>query len=400
MSESVLITRLASRGDGVTADGRHLPGTAPGDLVDMDGALVERGPHHQAPVCAYFGRCGGCQLQHVDDAAYAGFIRDRIAQALASQGLEIPELAPVHLSPPASRRRASLRATRSGKRITIGFNEGESHQIIDIGQCPVLDPTLVALLAPLRELLPTLIEDRKAAVVTMTLCDQGVDLMIGPLEIDNYRALEAMNDFASAHGLARLSVDSGYGAEPVHMPEHPTISFGGIPVRLPAGAFLQATPDGEAALRRAVETIVSGRKRIADLFAGLGTFALPLSAAAHVTAIDAAGAAIAALGEAAGRARRPLVARHRDLFRAPLDVIELNGFDAVVVDPPRAGARNQAQMLARSKVPSIAMVSCNPSSFARDAKTLIDGGYHMRKLWPVGQFRWSTHVELVAWFER
>lgn len=184
------------------------------------------------------------------------------------------------------------------------------------------------------------------------------------------------------------------------MDEAPTVTFDGVAVALPPAAFLQATPDGEQALVSAVSMITAGAGRIADLFAGLGTFSLPLSARAQVMAIDAAGSAIEALGQAARRHQRPLLAQHRDLFRAPLDPKELSKFDAVVLDPPRASARAQAEALAQSTVPRIAMVSCNPNSFARDARILVDGGYRLTGLWPVGQFRWSIHVELAARFER
>lgn len=394
------IVRIAARGDGVTADGRHIAGAAPGDLVDDAGVVATTGPHHATPLCRHYGRCGGCQLQHVDEAAYRTFVSERIRHALAQQGIDAPVMAETHLSPAGSRRRASLRVQKRQGRITIGFNEGESHNLVDLGECPVLNPELFALVAPLRKLAATLLAERSAAGITLTRCDQGVDVLIGPVTADGLAALEAMTDFAISHRLARLSVDRGYGAELVHMDEAPTITLGGVPVALPPAAFLQATPDGERALVNAVELSTAGARRIADLFAGLGTLALPLSQRAQVTAVDAAGSAIEALGNAARRFQRPIIAQHRDLFRAPLDVKELGKFDAVVLDPPRAGARAQAEELARSSVARVAMVSCNPNSFARDASTLVGGGYRLTRLWPVGQFRWSIHVELVASFER
>lgn len=394
------IIRIASRGDGVTADGLHVAGAAPGDLVNADGEVVERGPHHASPPCRHYGRCGGCQLQHVDDAAYRAFISDRIRHALAQQGISAPDMEEPHLSPAGCRRRASLRVQKRQGRVVLGFNEGESHRLVDIAECPVLDPVLFALVEPLRKLSSRLFAERSAGGITLTRCDQGVDVLIGPVTADGLGALEAMTDFAVKHGLARLSVDRGYGAELVHMPDAPTISFDGIPVALPPSAFLQATVDGERALVSAVQRSVAGARRIADLFAGLGTFSLPLSRQAHVTAVDAAGNAMEALQQAANRFQRPVTARHRDLFRTPLDMKELQPFDAVVVDPPRAGARAQVEMIARSAVPRAVMVSCNPNSFARDAKALVDAGFRLERLWPVGQFRWSIHVELVASFER
>lgn len=397
MSEAII--RIAGRGDGVTATGRHVPWTAPGDMVDVAGAIIERGPHHIDPACRHFTSCGGCQLQHLDDASYGQFIRDRIAQALAAQGVECPDFADPHLSPPESRRRATMKAARAGGRLLLGFNEAASHRLVDVRMCPVLRPELFALVAPLRDLLARLTV-KPGATAAMTLCDQGADLTLGSVVAERLAAQEALTDFAQGQSLARLSLDQGYGPELQFQPEQPTVSFDGVAVALPADAFLQATADGEAALLAAVREIVDGAKTVADLFSGLGTFALPLSAKARVLAADAARDSILALGQAAARAQRPLKAIHRDLFRAPLQDEELQGCEAVVVDPPRAGAQAQAAELARSAVPVVAMVSCNPATFARDAKTLIAGGYRLTRIWPVGQFRWSTHVELVGAFSR
>jgi len=400
MTETAEIVRLAARGDGVTADGRHAPGTAPGDRVDAAGLLLTPGPHHLAPACRHYGTCGGCQLQRVDDATYATFIVDRIAGALAGQGIDMPPAAVAHLSPPGARRRAALKALPRGREVLIGFNEAESHRLVDLAECPVLHPALAALLLPLRRLLAGMLP-RHGVGITLALCDQGVDLVLSRMEMDGAGPLMALTDFANHYRLARLTIDQGYGPEPLHAPEPATITLGGVAVPLPPGAFLQATADGEAALVAAVTEIVAGAGRVADLFAGLGTFALPLSKDARVTAVEGAGAATTALSQGVRQAGLTLTVQHRDLFRDPLTAAELGRFDAVVLDPPRAGARAQAAMLAAAPgVERAAMVSCNPSSFARDARMLIDGGWRLQRIWPVGQFRWSTHVELVAEFRR
>jgi 23S rRNA (uracil1939-C5)-methyltransferase len=399
MNDSVEIVRLAGRGDGVTADGRHIRLAAPGDSVEVDGTL-HFGPHHVTPPCRHFPVCGGCQLQHVDDASYAEFVVDRIVGALAAQGIERPEMAAPHLSPPRTRRRTSLRAERIGRRVVIGFNEGASHRIVDMRECHVLAPELFALVAPLRRLLPTLIADRRSAEVQMTLADQGVDLLLGKVVAEGLEAAEALTAFAQENRLARLTIDDGYGPQPRWEPEPVTVTLGGVPVPLPAGGFLQATADGERALLGAVIDAVGPSEAIADLFAGLGTFALPLSAGARVLAVEGARDAALALRTAAGRVQRVLAVEHRDLFRRPLDAKELSRLDAVVLDPPRAGAREQMPALAASAIPRIAYVSCNPATFARDARTLIDGGYRLEWIRPVGQFRWSTHVELAAAFSK
>jgi 23S rRNA (uracil1939-C5)-methyltransferase len=393
------ILRLAGRGDGVTADGRHIAGTAPGDIVDDAGGLVAAGPHRVTPPCRHFGACGGCQLQHVDDDAYRAFVIDRIVGALAAQQVAPPAMAAAHLSPPGVRRRATLKAARKDSRVLIGFNQAESHRVVALGECPVMHPALFAMVAPLRALLERLLPQNGAASVSLTLCDQGVDVGIGPVP-SNGRAMADLIQFADSHALARLSIDQGYGIEPIHAPQPPTIRFSGIPVPLPPDAFLQATLDGEAALVSAVAEVAGTLKRRLDLFAGLGTFAVPLSAHGPVVAMEGASTAVEALGQGARAAGRPIAVVHRDLFRSPLDAAELAKFDFAVIDPPRAGARAQAGELARSKLARIAMVSCNPSSFARDARALIDGGYRLTRIWPVGQFRWSTHVELVGAFER
>ena len=393
-----LILRLAARGDGMTADGRAVPLTAPGDRVTADGS-IEPGPHHQTPPCHHFPTCGGCTLQHVDDAAYATYLVERVAGALATQGLKA-EIAAPHLSAPRTRRRASLRAERFGKKILLGFNEGQSRRVVDLAECWILAPELFALLQPLRGLLTKLLPDRRTAGVDLALTDQGLDLLLTGTEPGSLAATEALTDFADRHGLARLSIDDGFGAESRWEPLPVTVTLGGVAVSLPAGGFLQATADGEAALLAAVRDGVGEAKTIADLFAGLGTFALPLSASARVLAAEGARDAVLSLKAAAARAGRPVVADHRDLFRRPYRAAELSRFDAVVLDPPRAGAKEQAAELAKAETQRIAYVSCNPATFARDAKMLVDGGWRLKWIRPVGQFRWTTHVELAAAFGR
>jgi 23S rRNA (uracil1939-C5)-methyltransferase len=387
VSEADLIVRLAARGDGITADGRFVRLAAPGDTVTPDGALTA-GPHHATPPCRHFPDCGGCQLQHVDDAAYVAFLRDRIAAALEAQGVPVPDILAPHLSPPMSRRRAALKAAGG----SIGFNAEKSHRIVDMRDCHILRPELFALVAPLRRLLTG------RAGATLTLADQGVDVLIEGLAVEGLQATEAIGAFAAENRLARLAIDDGYGAQTLWEPDPVTIALGGVPVPLPHGAFLQATVEGEAALVLAVREAVGEARTIADLFAGLGTFALALDG--RVYAAEGARDAALALKSAAGRAGRQVFVDHRDLFRRPLDAAELNRFDAVVIDPPRAGAKEQAPLLAASIVPRIAYVSCNPSTFARDAKLLLDGGYRLDWIRPVGQFRWSTHVELAGSFTR
>jgi 23S rRNA (uracil1939-C5)-methyltransferase len=232
----------------------------------------------------------------------------------------------------------------------------------------------------------------------MTLSDQGADILLENVSVEGLSATEALTQFASTYRLARLALDDGFGPQTVWEPDPVTITLGGVPVSLPHGAFLQATAEGEEALVSAVRDAMGPATIVADLFAGLGTFALALPG--RILAAEGARDAALSLKTAANRAQRQIFVDHRDLFRRPFQVQEMNRFEAVILDPPRAGAKEQVEILAGAEVPRIAFVSCNPSTFARDAKTLIDGGYRLEWVKPVGQFRWSTHVELVGFFSR
>jgi 23S rRNA (uracil1939-C5)-methyltransferase len=391
---------MGAKGDGVTRNGLFAAGAVPGDIVGPDGTILSRGPNHVTPACRHFGTCGGCQIQHVADPAIADFARDRVLQPLARVGITPEQINSVHLSPPGARRRAAMRATRTQGAVRLGFNAEGAHSLVDMHDCPVLHPTLFALVAPLRQLLGPHLKERSAIGITMTLTDSGVDLLLANLQADSLPLIEGLTDFARAHGLARLSVEGPMGVETLVAAGDPAVRLGGVSVTLPPAAFLQATADGEAALIQAVTAVIGRAGRIADLFAGSGTFALPLSGTAQVVAVDGAGPAIRALEAAARRAGRPVSVQHRDLFRRPLTADELAPFDAVVIDPPRAGAIAQTEQLALSKVPVVAAVSCNPATFARDAERLVGGGYTLHRLWPIAQFRWSTHVELAAEFRR
>jgi len=384
-----LIVRIAARGDGVTGSGRHVPFGVTGDAVLDDGALAF-GPHHQQPPCRHFPECGGCQLQHADDEAYRAYLASRVETALAQHGLEA-EIRDPHLSPPRSRRRAALKALKTKQGAVIGFNAEKSHRIIDMLECHILRPELFALVQPLRELLAALLRPRRLAEAQMSLVDQGVDLILRNAEADGLAAIEALTGFATEQGLARLSLDSGNGPETFYQPQPVTITLSGTMVSFPANGFLQATEDGERALADSVREATSGA--VADLFAGLGTFALATGAQYAAEASRDSAAALRAAAPA-------LTVEHRDLYRRPLSAAELARFESVVLDPPRAGAEQQALALAASSVSRIAYVSCNPATFARDSRILADGGYRLAWVRPVGQFRWSTHVELAAAFER
>ncbi|MCZ8324181.1 MAG: class I SAM-dependent RNA methyltransferase [Sphingomonadaceae bacterium] len=416
MSDSESIIRIAAKGDGVTASGRFAWGTAPGDLLHADGS-VERGPHHVDPPCRHFGRCGGCQLQQLDEASLADFVEARVSNASSAQELGAEHIAPPHLSPPASRRRASLRAESSQGRVVIGYREARSHRLVELSECLVLRPEIVAILPALRKLLIRLGQGQStpkakgkpgkhahaklAADLELTVTDQGLDLGIKGLAAEGLALTELLLDFARDHALARLTLDAGYGPDTVWEPEPVTVTLSRVAVPFPPGAFLQATVDGEAALVAAAREWLAGSATVADLFSGLGTFAFALAGPeTKVLAAEAERAAHLACKAAAGRTGLPVHALHRDLFRNPLLPDELNRFAAVLLDPPRAGAREQVERIADSTVDRVVYISCNPASWAKDAAMLVDAGFRLAELRPVGQFRWSTHVELASLFVR
>ena len=392
-----LILRVAAKGDGVTADGRHIAFSAPLDRLNDDGGLI-RGPHHVEPPCQHFRTCGGCSLQHLDAESYSRFLTERVAYALEGQGLAAEILHPPQISRPKSRIRASLRAARLGDQFKLGFSSAGSHRIVDLEQCEIMAPELFALLAPLRQFLKGAARRKHDMNIEMTLVDQGIDLLISNYEPEGLEQREALSAFAKNNGLARLSVDSGYGPETQWEPV--TVTLGGTPVAFPHSAFLQPTRGGQQVLIAAMREAVGEARIVADLFAGLGTFTLALADDQKVYAAEGARDAIGALKLAANHSTRQIFCEHRDLFRRPLSAEELNRFDAVILDPPRAGAREQILQLAQSDVAKICYISCNPASFARDAKQLCDAGYKLRQVWPVGQFLWSTHVEIVSSFSR
>ncbi|ALG70476.1 RNA methyltransferase [Azospirillum thiophilum] len=413
----VVVTDVGARGDGLAlADGLRVfvPYGVAGDrlrvrVADTDGKgegvraeileILQPGPGRQTPPCRHFGRCGGCTLQHMDDGTYAAWTVGMVRAALERVGLGDTPLEPLSRTPAAARRRARLAALKRGGRVWFGFNERQSHRLVDLEECPVLTPRLFALVEPLRSLLADLLPEGGGADVVLTDLEGGADLLlVGPHSLDR-TGRETLVGFEPDH-VARISWQptDRAGPEPVANRRPAFVRFAGVPIQPPPGAFLQASREGEAALLAAVRDGVGQATRIADLFAGIGTFSIPLAQQAAVHAVESDEAAVAALGRSVQGLR--LTVERRDLFENPLGVKELNRYDAVVFDPPRAGAAAQAAALAAAKVPRVVGVSCNPSSFARDARVLVDGGYRLVKLWPVDQFLWSSHVELVGLFER
>ncbi|MBK5198119.1 MAG: class I SAM-dependent RNA methyltransferase [Methyloceanibacter sp.] len=410
MELEVEIIRLGAQGDGV-AEGPErpifVPFTLPGERVrvelDEGGSghaglleVLEPSPDRVAPICPHFGSCGGCALQHMESHVYLRWKRAQVVAALRSRGLdaEIEEVRPVPLG---SRRRASLALGRFAGRLALGYRRARSHDLIDVATCPVLSPPIVASLPKLKGALAPLLGGNGEAKITVTETGAGLDIVAEGLR-PTAATLGAFAGQAAALGVARLTVDG----ESIAVGATPTVTLGDVAVRLPPGAFLQASREAEGVLVGLVRESVGGAKRIADMFAGLGTFTLALAGKAAVDAFEADEAALAALAEAARRTPKlkPVRTFIRDLFRSPLGAKELQGYDAVVFDPPRAGASAQAAELAKSRVPKLVAVSCNPGTLARDLRLLVDGGYRIARIVPVDQFLFSPHIEVVAHLTR
>ena len=404
MAESAEIVRLGHGGDGVTADGVFVPYTVPGDVVRIERAgsrariveILASGPGRVSPPCPHFGPCGGCALQHVARDAYLAWKREQVVTALEQRGLRGVRVEDIRAVPPGTRRRAVFKARGTTRGAEIGFYEANSHNLINVIECPVLVPALANLLAPLRKEFSPLFKPGETAELHATATDSGVDLSLKLKRPPSPELFAALAQMASRLKLARLI----WNGEPISVAAPPLLGIGRFSVALPPEPFLQPTKEGEHILQELVVEGVGAAKRIADLFSGCGTFALSLTQGRKLHAVDEGGAMLDALSTAARAGGADVGIERRDLFRRPLTPHELARFDAVVIDPPRPGAKAQAEQLAASRVPRVVYVSCNVASFARDAKHLCDGGYSLLSVVPVDQFLWSPHVELVAVFER
>jgi 23S rRNA (uracil1939-C5)-methyltransferase len=413
--ETLVIDKLGQRGDGVAsnADGPvYVAGALPGEHVtaEVEGerarlVSVDRAsPERIAPFCPLFGTCGGCATQHVAPAAYAAWKRELVVSALAQAGLT-PEVGPLVIAHGEGRRRVTFHA-RAGagwpggpsSGPVVGFMEARSHRIVPIPACPLFVPGLSGAPEAAQRIARVLAGSGKPLDIQVTATQGGLDIDVRGLGPPSPSRRTALATLAAELALARLSVHGEVVAEL----RPPAVLMGGVPVVPPPGGFLQATEAGEEALAALVLPALAGARRVADLFAGAGPFALRIARQATVRAVEADADALAALDRAARHAAglRPIETETRDLFRRPLVGPELAGYDVVVLDPPRAGAEAQARALAASSVPTIVSVSCSPATFARDARLLVDGGYALASVTPVDQFWHSAHVELVGLFTR
>ncbi|WFU09702.1 class I SAM-dependent RNA methyltransferase [Rhizobium sp. CB3090] len=414
-TETVTIQKLGAQGDGIAqgTDGPiYVPFTLPGETVAIarvksHGTLMSitsASPDRQEPPCRHFGpegvngTCGGCTLQHYADQPYRAFKRQLVVDALRSKGLA-PEVDDIIAAHPGERRRVVFAARKTEKEMLIGFNQAESHHIVAIQECPIASAGIMSRLPAIRAVGAALAVSAEAFRISVLETLSGLDIAVDDIKkLSDKQRRSAIETVLTLRGIARVSLNGEILVEPMK----PMVEFGGVQVSPPPGAFTQATKPAEEAMADLVAAHVGKAKRIADLFAGSGTFSLRLARIGRVHAVEGEDKPLAALDHAARNTQglKPVTIERRDLFRRPLMAQELKAYDAVVFDPPRAGAEFQSKELARSTVKKIVAVSCNPLTLARDLALLVESGYRITRVTPIDQFLWSSHVEVVAALEK
>ncbi|PHQ71125.1 MAG: 23S rRNA (uracil(1939)-C(5))-methyltransferase RlmD [Sneathiella sp.] len=414
MTVNLTIDHIGSSGDGVAfVDEKpvFVAYTAPGDVItaqlgEARGTghmanlenILEAGTDRIAPACRHFGTCGGCSLQHLSPEFTATWKRQRIIDCLSKVGITDIDVEPTVTTALRSRRRVEFIASRRKKGAMIGYHLRRSHQIFDVGDCPVLHADLLALVKPLRAMLVTLLPRNSQARITATRTDNGPDILItANIELD-LAVREILAAFVADNTLSRVSIAQKPGAvaEVIAAARNAEVMLGDVPVVIAPGGFLQATEAGEQALVRRAVSALSSSKNIVDLFAGCGSFSFPLAKTAKVHAVEGDEELAHALQNSANKNILPISTDVRDLFQRPLFPDELKSFDGLLFDPPRAGAQAQAEEIAKSNIETVVAVSCNPVSFSRDVAILVKAGYQLQSLLPVDQFLWSPHVEMIA----
>ena len=409
MSSVVTISRLGGQGDGIADTPKgplFVPFALPGERVNVAlgdkkadlVSVLEPSPLRVDPPCRHFGECGGCAMQHLEPAAYQSWKRERLTDALRAKAIEFPvdDLVPCM---PRNRRRAALTARKTEKGVLVGFNAALSHRIVDMQECHVLLPTIVDRLDVLRDLAALVATASTPFRLAVTQTSSGLDVAFDGSGRIEGRERQAAVEFATRSGFARVSIDGEILVEP----RKPVVLIDDIAVPIPPAAFMQAVEGAEAAMTDLVGAHLGKAKRVIDLFAGIGTFALRLARSSEVHAVEGDAAALASLdrGFRFGSGLKRVTVEKRDLFVRPVTYKELDAsFDGLVFDPPRAGAEDQSKQIARSQVRFVAAVSCNPTTLARDLRILVDGGYNLKRIVPIDQFLWSPHLEAVALLEK
>ncbi|TAU87629.1 class I SAM-dependent RNA methyltransferase [Rhizobium leguminosarum] len=414
-TETVTIEKLGAQGDGIASSAGgpvYVPFSLPGETVAIarvksQGTIMSittPSPDRQEPPCRHFGpdglngTCGGCTLQHMADAPYRAFKRQLVIDALKSKGLT-PEVGAIVSARPGERRRVVFAARKTEKDMLVGFNQAESHHIVAIEECPISSAGIIARLPAIRAIAASLATSAEPFRIAVLETLSGLDISVDDVKkLSDPQRRKAIETALSLRGIARVSLNGEILVEP----SKPMVEFGGVQVSPPPGGFTQATKPAEEAMAELVMAHAGKAKRIADLFAGSGTFSLRLARIGRVHAVEAEAKALAALDHAARNTQglKPVTVEKRDLFRRPLMTQEFKPYDVVVFDPPRAGAEFQCQELARSGVKKIVAVSCNPLTLARDLAILVEGGYRITQVTPIDQFLWTSHVEVVATLEK
>jgi 23S rRNA (uracil1939-C5)-methyltransferase len=415
---NLTIDHIGAGGDGIAQQENqvfYVPFTAPGDHITAiagesrgQGQMAELqevvfpGPDRIKPACRHFGTCGGCSMQHLESALTANWKRQRIVDCLSMSGISDAKVRPTISSPPQSRRRVEFIASKRKKGVMIGYHVRRSHQVFDVGDCPLIHPSLFSLIKPLRAFLPNCMPRNSSARVMATATDNGPDILITAMVDLTLEIREALAEFATQYSLCRIAWCQKQGDIPevISAIKPADVHLGEVSVTLAPGGFLQATIAGEKTLTTIATQALQNCKNVVDLFAGCGSFSFPLSRFSKVLAVEGDEELVSALQSAANKHILPIMTETRDLFRRPLFMNELNKFDGLVFDPPRAGAKAQVEEIAQSNIETIVSISCNPVTFARDISYLVSAGYTIDFVQPVDQFLWSPHVEIAAVLKR
>ncbi|MCC3861314.1 23S rRNA (uracil(1939)-C(5))-methyltransferase RlmD [Pseudemcibacter aquimaris] len=418
MNHKVTINEIGGRGDGLAeVDGKtiYIPYTVPGDVIDakIQGSkgklrhIHQKSTERAEPICKHFGKCGGCLLQHINADYYKNWKEGLIRTALAHQGSKDADIAPIKVSPMGSRRRTTFQAIGRGNgNIVFGYAEKGSHNLIDVFECPILAPELVALIGPIKKLISGILDKKEKMSVSLTLAENGIDMMLKGKGDPSLNLRMDLAEFAEKHDLARISwfdtkLKKGQ-YELLAERKKPYVTFEGNKVYFPSGSFLQATQQGQDALINAMLDGIGDASKVVDLFSGCGTFSIAAANSSNVHAVENNEEMLTALKLSANQMTgiKKVTTELRDLFKRPLLPHELNEFDAAIIDPPRAGAKHQMEEIIKSDIQKLVMISCNPITFSRDVQSLIDAGFEMGAVTPVDQFLYAPHLEIVSVFTR
>lgn len=413
---------MGAGGDGVALIGEEklfVPFGVTGDVLDVTlvdekakyktakiNEIIEPSVHRAEPICQHFGVCGGCRLQHINSEFYKKFQKKHVETTLQHRGFENLEIGDVKISPLRSRRRARFNAVKIKGKLTLGLSEKAQHKLFDLKECPVMKDEITELVPSLRRFLNKILKNQDKMAIQVTLCENGLDVVFESKGEPDLDLRMEIASFAELNDIARISwFDNGLKKpqyERLCERRKPFVRFGSRKVMTPPGSFLQATKEGEAALSRIALSFLKNCENIVDIFAGCGTFGVAALSRLNVHAVEYSVEMTNALRDSANllKGTKKLTTEIRDLYLRPLNEFELNEFDGAIIDPPRAGAKAQVEEVIRSSITKIVMISCNPATFARDARMLVDAGFKMGTVTPVDQFLYSPHLEIIACFER